>query len=78
MLLKLLLSESLCLIPQEEQILIGSLSEESGDVLISAGRSLPVSVSEELVERLALTGGRGAAEAEQEEWQEGQQWQQWF
>ena len=34
MLLKLLLSESLCLIPQEEQILIGSLSEESGDVLI--------------------------------------------
>ena len=34
MLLELLLSESLCLIPQEEQIFVGSLSEESSNVLI--------------------------------------------
>lgn len=34
MLLELLLSESLCLVPQEEEIFIGSLSEESCDILI--------------------------------------------
>ena len=70
MLLKPLPPESLGLVSQSEEVLIGSLSEESSEVLVRGSQGLPVSVSEGvtlcLSSSLSLRGG-GVELQEQEQ-----------